>query len=478
MTETIKRSTSDVDSLANRHRPRRLRDVIGQPDVTSILMAQNRSGDSGHHVKLFSGPSGCGKTTIARALAAFELCENPDMELGDACGECESCLAVIDGKRTHTDVHEHDASSNTSRKEDVERLVQRFAMVPMQGDVQVFIIDEAHGMSRQAEDALLKYVEDLSPHNRVYFLTTEPENVPATIRGRAQHFRLRLPASGDIAQFLLDIAAKEGWDLSREVADLIVELTPDAEGVRAAVTNLSKLAPLFEEGPVTPDDTAKVLGHVSMAEAAVVLNHVGAGDAAAALDALATAREHATGRDVYRALERELRIRWRDQVLAGTYHAATQQLLAEVVDALRTDDYLDVRVELATVRAAYAHMPAQAPLPPESDVSPPAEAEDDSIADAPADAATPLVQARPSKGHYNPALQAALAKALSEMVPPSKVVTSLVQYAHVAAAGKQLTVAFPASAMASRFDDPKLRAVLQNAATTLGFDEPVEIKNG
>src|SRR5690606_18608618 len=110
-----------------------------------------------------------------------------DLDNGDACGNCDACLSVIDGRRNHPDVHEHDASSNTSRKEDVERLVSRFNLSPMTGEVQVFILDEAHGLSRQAEDALLTHIENLAPHNRVYLLTTEPEAVPSTIRGRAQN---------------------------------------------------------------------------------------------------------------------------------------------------------------------------------------------------------------------------------------------------------------------------------------------------
>lgn len=471
-------SLIDDEALANRHRPRRLSDVVGQEDVVRVLMAQNRSGKRQHRVKLFSGPSGCGKTTIARALAAFELCDNPDLELGDACGSCDSCLSVIDGRRTHPDVHEHDASSNTSRKEDVERLVRRFDIVPMRGKVQVFILDEAQGLSRAAEDALLTHIENLAPHNRVYLLTTEPEAVPATIRGRSQHFRLELPSPSDVSNFLVEIARREGWNLSDDVARVITDLTPDSEGVRQAVTNLSKLAVLFEDGSeVTPSDAAALLGVASEEVSDEIIDAVLAGDASAALSRLITARETSSANDLYRSLARRLRHRWRESVLAG--HPASQLTVLSdlILDALRADEYVDFLIELGLVTATAPQVsvaaPAQgSPQSPVTDVRPGAK---DTPAGAPpaAESSTESPAGpQPTEGSVDSVeLVARLTAALESQTPSSPVVKAVISHAHARADGAVLELGFPNKGLAGRLGDARHAEVLRRAASSLGFTE-------
>lgn len=460
----------DDTALANRYRPRRLSEVVGQEHVTRILMAQNRSGNFQHPVKIFSGDSGCGKTTIARALAAFELCENPDTELGDACGQCASCLAVVNGKEVHPDVHELDASSNTSRKEDVERLVRRFTISPMQGSVQVFILDEAQGLSRAAEDALLKPIENLPPHNRVYLLTTEPDAIPATIKGRAQHFQLTRPSPSKIAEHLTRIASNEGWPLTREMADVIVALTPESEGVRAAVTNLSKVAVLFEEGgEVSVDEIKSVLGGVDQRLLDAVVDAVEASQPTRALELISELRANVASRDLYRGLTRTLQERWRAAVLAGRPSMQLLDLSDELLAAVRSDDYTDFLVELAVVKAATpaggVAFTAPPPVQPAPDPDP---ADVVEVSEAPpqdADAVAP----RPEGSEE---LASRLQAALEAVQPRPHVVLALVaQHGAVRSDGSTLEVVLPSPALAQRLTDPRQMSVLESAAKTLGFTE-------
>lgn len=491
-TETINQASLgfdtliDDEALANKYRPRRLSDVVDQDHVTSILMAQNRSGNRHHRVKLFSGPSGCGKTTIARALAAFELCDNPNLEIGDACGVCDACISVIDGRRAHPDVHEHDASSNTSRKEDVERLVSRFNISPMQGDVQVFILDEAHGLSRQAEDALLTHIENLAAHNRVYLLTTEPESVPSTIRGRAQQFELKLPSPAKVVEHLLSIAANEGWSLSREVAELIVELTPDSEGVRQAVTNLSKLAVLLTEGrSLDAASAASLLGAADAVAVAGIVEAVTLRNPELILERLEEARSSSSARDVYRALVRELRHRWKEAVRAGKDPSVFSRLANQVLDALRSEDYVDFLVELALCEAgrplgAVSAAPAGSassvdPEPVAQPVSEPVSQPASEVAAQP----TPVDEASSapsSEGAGGSSLAAddglkdKLVAALEELNPRPQVALALVsQYAKVVDNGDKLMLVLPSQALADRLSDGRHREVLRLAASGLGL---------
>ncbi len=471
----------DDDSLANRYRPRRLVDVVGQEAVIKVLMAQNRSG-SHHRVKMFSGPSGCGKTTIARALAAFELCENPNEELGDACGDCDACLSIIDGRKQHSSVQEHDASSNTSRKEEIERLVARFSYLPMQGDVQVFILDEAHGMSRQAQDALLIHIENLAEHNRIYLLTTDPDSVSATIRGRAQHFPLTLPSSAAISAFLMQIAESEGWNLSKDVADLIVELTPDNQGVRQAVTNLSKLAAFFEDGDVSLADASNILGHVDLEHVNHILDSALSGDAKATVAALEAARAETTSQDLYKAMARELRVKWRESVASGKTGAPYQQMLKELVGALQDAEFIDMLGELMLVRVAqhYAPVAEQEPVLNEDvssqkpttvvskevtnlSISAIDTVKPEDISSIDADKSADVVES-------NDAVKEEILKVLRKFSPaPAVAITLLTQFTTMTVTEATLIVTVKNSQILQRFDEPKHRDPIDRAAHELGY---------
>ena len=167
-------------------RPFTFGQVVGQNHVKDVLVAaleRNRIG----HAYLFSGPRGVGKTTTARLLAMAVNCEHPD-PAKRPCSVCESCKLVRAGN--HPDVTELDAASNNS-VEDVRDLREKVRLASMRGGKRVWVLDEAHMLSRAASNALLKTLEE-PPENLVFILaTTEPEKLPPTILSRCQHFRFR-----------------------------------------------------------------------------------------------------------------------------------------------------------------------------------------------------------------------------------------------------------------------------------------------
>jgi DNA polymerase III subunit gamma/tau len=167
-------------------RPFTFEQVVGQNHVKDVLVAALQRSRIGH-AYLFSGPRGVGKTTTARLLAMAVNCENKD-PAKRPCGVCESCQLVRSGN--HPDVTELDAASNNS-VEDIRDLREKVRLSSMRGGKRVWVLDEAHMLSRAASNALLKTLEE-PPNNLVFILaTTEPEKLPPTILSRCQHFRFR-----------------------------------------------------------------------------------------------------------------------------------------------------------------------------------------------------------------------------------------------------------------------------------------------
>ncbi len=162
-------------ALYRRYRPETFAEVIGQDHVTEPLraaLANNRV----NHAYLFSGPRGCGKTTSARILARALNCERAP--IADPCGECESCLDLARGGRGSIDVIEIDAASHGG-VDDARDLREKAFFAPVRSRYKVYIIDEAHMVSTQGFNALLKLVEEPPEHLRFIFATTEPDKVIA-----------------------------------------------------------------------------------------------------------------------------------------------------------------------------------------------------------------------------------------------------------------------------------------------------------
>lgn len=215
--------------LALKYRPRSFGKVLGQPHITPVLRSMVRR-DEVASSYVFAGTSGTGKTTAARIFAAALNCSQASE--GDACGECDSCIEICEG-RSHL-VLEIDAAS-TGGVADVEKIREVCLHTPTSA-WRVVIIDEAHAMSREAYNALLKLLEE--PPTRTVFVlaTTEPQKILKTVKSRSLPFQFRPVAPADVANFLWDIAGAEEFVVEPQ---LCVEIAMRTQGhVRDAVMAL------------------------------------------------------------------------------------------------------------------------------------------------------------------------------------------------------------------------------------------------
>jgi DNA polymerase III subunit gamma/tau len=192
-----------MTAIYQRSRPIHWDEVVGQEHVKNVLRPALERGRIGH-AYLFSGPRGVGKTTTARLIAMTVNCDSSGIK---PCGQCESCKSVIAGR--HPDVLEVDAASNNS-VDDVRDLREKVALQPMRGSKKVYILDEAHMMSKSAFNALLKTLEEPPSHAVFVLATTEPERLPPTILSRCQHYRFRRLSAEEIAGKLGKTAGSEG----------------------------------------------------------------------------------------------------------------------------------------------------------------------------------------------------------------------------------------------------------------------------
>ncbi len=201
-----------TQSLYRRYRPRRFSEVKGQDHVVRALRTAVAEGREGQ-AYLFSGPRGTGKTSSARILAKVLNCENP--QDGEPCCECESCLAVERG--TSYDVHELDAASNNGV--DAMRDLIEKASLGTPGRHKVYILDEVHMLSKAAEAALLKTLEEPPPHVVFVLATTDPQKMSDTIRSRTQHLQFHLLPADTLQEHVRWVAADAGLDVSDAALD-------------------------------------------------------------------------------------------------------------------------------------------------------------------------------------------------------------------------------------------------------------------
>ncbi len=210
-----------VSAIYQRARPINWEQVVGQEQVKGVLRGALEQGRVGH-AYLFSGPRGVGKTTTARLIAMTANCQSAGSK---PCGECESCLSVRAGN--HPDVLEIDAASNNG-VDDVRDLREKVGLSAMRGGKKIYILDEAHMMTKAAFNALLKTLEEPPEHVIFILATTEPEKILPTIMSRCQHYRFRRLTDDEIAGKLQLLAQQEGVPAEADALQLIGRLADGA----------------------------------------------------------------------------------------------------------------------------------------------------------------------------------------------------------------------------------------------------------
>ena len=262
-------------ALYRRYRPDTFDGIIGQKQVTVPLtraLDENRL----THAYLFSGPRGCGKTSSARIFARCVNCAKGPTS--HPCGECDSCRDLATGGPGSIDVVEIDAASHNG-VDDARELRERAGFAPVRDRYKIFILDEAHMVTQQGFNALLKIVEEPPEHVMFIFATTEPEKVIGTIRSRTHHYPFRLVPQEVMGPYLEGICKKE--DIKAEPGVLKLAMRAGGGSVRDTLSVLDQLMVGADEHTITYDAAVALLGFTPAAligEAVdTLINHDGAG---------------------------------------------------------------------------------------------------------------------------------------------------------------------------------------------------------
>jgi DNA polymerase-3 subunit gamma/tau len=308
-------------ALYRRYRPETFAEIIGQDHVTTPLrtaLANNRV----NHAYLFSGPRGCGKTTSARILARALNCEQGP--IADPCGECRSCRDLARGGPGSVDVIEIDAASHGG-VDDARDLRERAFFAPVGSRYKVYIIDEAHMVSTQGFNALLKLVEEPPPHLKFIFATTEPDKVIGTIRSRTHHYPFRLIPPRLLSAYLSELCEKEGVRIEPAALPLVVRA--GAGSARDTLSVLDQLLGGAGDDGVTYELATGLLGYTPDALLDEVVDAFAAHDGATVFGVVDKVIE--TGQDPRRFTEDLLR-RLRDLVIISAVPDAPATGLIDV----------------------------------------------------------------------------------------------------------------------------------------------------
>lgn len=308
-------------ALYRRYRPDVFADLVGQEHVTEPLMQALRSDRVGH-AYLFSGPRGCGKTTSARILARCLNCvEGPT---DTPCGTCDSCVELARGGSGSVDVVEIDAASHNG-VDDARDLRERAAFAPARDRYKIFILDEAHMVTTQGFNALLKLVEEPPPHVRFIFATTEPDKVIGTIRSRTHHYPFRLVPPTVLTGYLQQLCEAEGVTVGSGVLPLVVRA--GGGSVRDSLSVLDQLMAGSGDGGVTYERAISLLGFTDATLLDDAVDAVAASDGASLFSVVARVIE--TGHEPRRFVE-DLLERLRDLVVLAASGAAGERALGEL----------------------------------------------------------------------------------------------------------------------------------------------------
>jgi DNA polymerase-3 subunit gamma/tau len=278
---------TESTSLYRRHRPGSFDEVVGQQHVVRTLRNAVEQGKV-HHAYLFVGSRGTGKTSMAKILARSLNCERGGPTVAP-CGECESCTTIAAG--TSVDVIEMDAASNRS-VDDVRDLRERVAYAPAGGRWKVYILDEAHMLTKEAWNAFLKTLEEPPPNTVFVLATTESHKVMATIADRCQRFDFQRPSLEQISEVLDRVAAEEGIEVDAGAVGMIARSASGS--FRDALGTLDQLV-AFGGNEVGLDEVLEMLG---AADADLLFDAVDAISAADPRTVLLTVEKMArSGRD-------------------------------------------------------------------------------------------------------------------------------------------------------------------------------------
>ena len=307
-------------ALYRRYRPDTFDQVIGQEHVTEPLKAALRA-NRVTHAYLFSGPRGCGKTTSARILARCLNCAQGPTDT--PCGQCESCRELATGGPGSLDVVEIDAASHGG-VDDARDLRERATFAPVRDRYKIFIIDEAHMVTNQGFNALLKLVEEPPEHVKFVFATTEPERVIGTIRSRTHHYPFRLVPPDVLGPYLTGLCAEEHIGVGEGVLTLVMRA--GGGSVRDTLSVLDQLMAGAIDGQVTYQTAVALLGYTDSALLDESVDALAGGDGAAAFRVVERMVE--SGHDPRRFVE-DLLQRLRDLLIIAVAGDGARDVLAD-----------------------------------------------------------------------------------------------------------------------------------------------------
>lgn len=253
--------------LYRKYRPNLFKDVIGQDEIVDILTSSIKN-KSESHAYLFTGPRGCGKTSVARLVAKAVNCLNFP-QLGEICNDCVNCNSINSGNSI--DIIEMDAASNRGIEE-IRNLKETVNFLPNQLSKKVYIIDEAHMLTKESFNALLKTLEEPPAHVMFILATTESHKVPVTILSRVMRFDFRFGSKENILTKLASIADQEGVKIEAEALEVIY--THSGGSFRDSESLLGKVLQKYSGENLSKESVIKLLGLIDDSQIDSIINEL------------------------------------------------------------------------------------------------------------------------------------------------------------------------------------------------------------